>query len=77
MQLSLQKEGLQHLHCFRHWPQQLAQAEEAVQEMMASDLLALLRFQALPQLQDHVLAALMQHQEHSTSGYAACSITEP
>lgn len=75
MQSSLQKEGLQHLHCFRHLPQQLAQAEEAVQEMMASDLLALLRFQALPQLQDDILAALMQQQEYSASGYGPCSIT--
>lgn len=68
LQSSLQADGLQHLHCFRHLPQQLAQAEEAVQDLMASNLLALLRFQALPQLQDHILAAIMQQQEYSASG---------
>lgn len=59
---------MQHLHCFRHLPQQLTEAGEAVQQLMASELLSLLRFQALPHLQDHILAAVMQHQEYLTSG---------
>ena len=67
-QATLQREGVQHLHCFRQLPQQLIEAGEAVQQLMASDLLSLLRFQALPHLQDHILAAIMQHQEYLASG---------
>ncbi len=63
---------MQHLHCFRQLPQQLAQASEAVQQLMASDLLSLLHFQTLPHLQDHILAAIMQHQEFLASGSVPC-----
>ncbi|DBA81853.1 hypothetical protein WJX77_011322 [Trebouxia sp. C0004] len=69
IQATLQREGLQHLHCFRQLPQQLLVAGEAVQQLMASDLLGLMRFQALPHLQDHMLAAIMQHQEYLASGH--------
>lgn len=68
VQATLQKDNLQHLHCFRQLPQQLIQAGEAVQELMVSDLLALLRFQALPLLEDHILAAVIQQQEYSSVG---------
>ena len=68
LQATLHREGVQHLHCFRQLPQQLLEAGEAVQQLMASDLLSLLRFQALPHLQDHILAAIMQHQEYLASG---------
>ncbi|KAA6426324.1 MAG: VPS54 isoform 2 [Trebouxia sp. A1-2] len=68
IQATLLKEGLQHLHCFRQLPQQLLVAGEAVQQLMASDLLGLMRFQALPHLQDHMLAGIMQHQEFLASG---------
>ena len=40
-----------------------------MQQLMASDLLGLMRFQALPHLQDHLLAAIMQHQEYLASGW--------
>lgn len=68
LQATLHREGLQHLHCFRQLPHQLTEAGEAVQQLMAADLLSLLRFQALPHLQDHILAAIMQHQEYLASG---------
>ncbi len=71
LQATLQREGLQHLHCFRQLPQQLLVAGEAVQQLMASDLLGLMRFQALPHLQDHMLAAIMQHQEYLASGWVS------
>ncbi len=70
-QATLQREGLQHLHCFRQLPQQLLAAGEAVQQLMASDLLGLMRVQALPHLQDHLLAAIMQHQEYLASGWVS------
>lgn len=73
-QATLLKEGLQHLHCFRQLPQQLLVAGEAVQQLMASDLLGLMRFQALPHLQDHMLAGIMQHQEFLASGWALLKI---
>lgn len=71
LQATLQREGLQHLHCFRQLPQQLLVAGEAVQQLMTSDLLGLMRFQALPHLQDHMLAAIMQHQELLASGWVS------
>jgi len=71
LQATLHREGLQHLHCFRQLPQQLLVAGEAVQQLMASDLLGLMRFQALPHLQDHILAAIMQHQEYFASGWVS------
>jgi len=73
LQATLQREGLQHLHCFRQLPQQLVVAGEAVQQLMASDLLGLMRFQALPHLQDHLLAGIIQHQEYLASGWVSLS----
>lgn len=59
---------MQQLHCFRQLPHQLSEASEAVQQLMAADLLSLLRFHALPHLKDHLVAAIMQQQEYLASG---------
>lgn len=56
------------LHCFRQLPLQLSQASEAVQQLMAADLLSLLRFHALPYLKEHIVASIMQQQEYLASG---------
>lgn len=67
-QATIEREGVQQLHCFRQLPHQLSEASEAVQQLMAADLLSLLRFHALPHLKDHLVAAIMQQQEYLASG---------
>ena len=67
-QATVEREGVQQLHCFRQLPHQLSEASEAVQQLMAADLLSLLRFHALPHLKDHLVAAIMQQQEYLASG---------
>lgn len=67
-QATLEREGVQQLQCFRHLPHQLTEASEAVQQLMASDLLSLLHFHGLSHLQDHILAGIMEHQEYLASG---------
>ena len=67
-QATVEREGVQQLHCFRQLPHQLSEASEAVQQLLAADLLRLLRFHALPDLKDHLVAAIMQQQEYLASG---------
>lgn len=67
-QATVQREGVQQLHCLRRLPHQLSQASEAVQQLMAADLLGLLRFHALPHLKDHIVAGITQQQEYTASG---------
>ncbi|KAL3152085.1 hypothetical protein ABBQ32_001192 [Trebouxia sp. C0010 RCD-2024] len=68
IQATVEREGVQQLHCFRQLPHQLSEASEAVQQLMAADLLSLLRFHALPHLKDHIVAGIMQQQEYLASG---------
>ena len=71
LQNTVQREGVHQMHCFRHLPQQLQEAGEAVQQLMSSDLLSLLRAGGAggAALQDPLLAAIMQNQEIAASGY--------
>ena len=59
---------MQQLHCLRQLPLQLSEASEAVQQLMAADLLSLLRFHGLPHLKDHIVASIMQQQEYLAAG---------
>lgn len=68
VQATVEREGVQQLQCFRQLPYQLSEASEAVQQLMAADLLTLLCFHALPHLKDHLVAAIMQQQEYLASG---------
>ena len=69
LQNTVQREGVQQMHCFRHLPQQLQEAGEAVQQLMSSDLLSLVRAQSGgAALQDPLLASIMQNQEIQASG---------
>lgn len=67
-QATVEREAVQQLHCFRQLPHQLSEASEAVRQLMAADLLGLLRFHALPHFKNHIVAAITQQQEYLASG---------